>query len=268
MRNRTWKRAAALFALLAICCTLFTACQKTTAPAEEAAEESVSAPLADGTYLAKFDTDSTMFHLNETKDGKGVLTVKDGEMVIHITLPSKNYLNLFAGTAEDAQKDGAVLLQPTTDTVTYPDGTSEEVYGFDVPVPYLDETFSCAAVGKKGVWYDHDVSVSEPVAMIADGEYTMELTMEGGTGKASIASPAKITVQDGTYTAEIVWSSPNYDYMIVDGVRYEPQTTEPTSVFLIPIALDTDFVVSADTTAMSQPHLIDYTLHFDSATLQ
>lgn len=261
--HKTTKRAAALFALLALCCALLTAC--TGAPAEETAQ---SAALADGTYLASFDTDSTMFGLNETKDGKGVLTVADGQMVIHITLKSKNFLNLFPGSAEDAAKDGAALLQPTVDAVTYPDGITEEVYGFDVPVPYLDETFACAAIGKKGVWYDHQVSVSDPQPMTADGAYTMEVTMTGGTGKASVASPAKVTVKDGAYTAELVWSSPNYDYMIVDDVRYEPVTTDPTSVFEIPIVPDTEMTVSADTVAMSQPHLIEYTLCFDGSTLQ
>ncbi|MBR5381800.1 MAG: hypothetical protein IK136_04185, partial [Oscillospiraceae bacterium] len=68
-----------------------------------------------------------------------------------------------SGAAEDAQKAGAVLLQPTVDTVTYEDGTTEEVNGFDVPVPDLDEDFDLALVGTKGKWYDHKVSVSDPV---------------------------------------------------------------------------------------------------------
>jgi hypothetical protein len=119
--------------------------------------------LADGVYTADFDTDSTMFHVNEACDGKGTLTVENGEMVIHVSLNSKNIVNLYPGLAEDAQKDGAELLQPTTDTVTYSDGLSEEVYGFDVPVPALDEEFDLALIGKKGTWYDHKVSVSNPV---------------------------------------------------------------------------------------------------------
>lgn len=114
----------------------------------------------DGKYEAKFTTDSSMFSVNETKDGKGELTVKDGKMTIHITLVSKNIVNLFPGTAEDAQKDGAVLLEPTVDKVEYSDGTSEEVYGFDVPVPALDEEFDLALIGTKGKWYDHKVKVT------------------------------------------------------------------------------------------------------------
>jgi hypothetical protein len=261
------KTCLALTALVVLCCTLLAACGKAAAPGP--VDDGVAAPaVADGVYLADFNTDSSMFRVNETKNGKGTLTAANGEMVIHITLQSKNILNLFPGSAEDARKDGAVLLEPTVDVVTYPDGLSEEVYGFDVPVPYLDETFSCALIGKKGTWYDHEVSVSGLEPVLADGEYTMEVSLEGGTGRAAIASPAKVRVRNGECYAEIVWSSPNYDYMIVNGERYEPISTEGNSVFEIPITPDTDLTVSADTVAMSQPHLIEYTLRFDKSTLK
>lgn len=119
--------------------------------------------LEDGTYAADFTTDSSMFHVNEAEDGKGVLTVKDGQMTIHVSLASENILNLFPGSAEDAKKDSAALLQPTKDTVKYADGMEEVVNGFDIPVPALDEEFPLALVGKKGKWYDHMVKVSNPV---------------------------------------------------------------------------------------------------------
>ena len=119
--------------------------------------------LEDGVYTAEFETDSSMFHVNEANDGKGILTVKDGQMSIHISLTSKNIVNLFVGKAADAKKDGAELLQPTTDTVTYDDGTTEEVNGFDVPVKALDKDFDLALIGTKGKWYDHTVSVTNPV---------------------------------------------------------------------------------------------------------
>ena len=130
---------------------------------EEETEEQTECELEDGTYTAEFKTDSGMFHVNEVNDGKGTLTVKDGKMTIHISLVSKNIVNLFPGTAKEAQKKGAKLLEPTTDKVTYSDGTTEEVYGFDVPVPALDEEFDQALIGTKGKWYDHKVSVSNPV---------------------------------------------------------------------------------------------------------
>lgn len=103
----------------------------------------------------------------------------------------------------------------------------------------------------------------------ADGSYTVEVTLAGGSGKASVESPAKIVAKDGAATATLVWSSPNYDYMIVDGVKYTPQIKDNHSVFEVPVtAFDEDMPVKADTTAMSVPHEIDYTLHFDSSTMK
>ena len=120
--------------------------------------------LEPGTYTATFTTDSSMFHVNEANDGKGVLTVaEDGSGTIHVSLAGKKILNLYPGLAADAQADDAVLLQPTTDTVTYSDGYTEEVFGFDIPVPAIGEEFDVALVGEKGKWYDHKVSVSDPV---------------------------------------------------------------------------------------------------------
>lgn len=119
--------------------------------------------LADGVYSAEFTTDSSMFHVNEAYDNLGTLTVADGQMTIHITLASKNIVNLFSGLAADAKQEGAALLEPTTDMVEYPDGTTDEAYGFDVPVPAIGEEFDLALLGKKGKWYDHKVVVNNPV---------------------------------------------------------------------------------------------------------
>ena len=143
--------------------------QKSDAKKEKAAEkEETKAPIEDGTYTAEFKTDSSMFHVNDAYDDKGTLTVKDGKMT---SLVSKNIVNLFPGTIKDAKKKGAKLLQPTTDTITDEngnavigiDGKPKEVYGFDVPVPALDEEFDLALIGTKGKWYNHKVSVSNPV---------------------------------------------------------------------------------------------------------
>ena len=104
---------------------------------------------------------------------------------------------------------------------------------------------------------------------LEDGEYAIEVTMTGGSGKASIQSPALLTVTDGTAYISITWSSSNYDYMIVDGEKYLPTNEEGmNSVFEIPIlALDEPVSVIADTTAMGAPHEIDYTLTFYSDSI-
>lgn len=249
----------------------------TEAAATETAQN--EAQLPDGVYTAEFSTDSSMFHVSEACDGKGTLTVKDGVMTIHISLGSKKILNLYPGLAEDAAKDGAVLLEPTTDTVTYSDGMTEEVYGFDVPVPVIGEEFDLALIGTKGKWYDHKVKVSDPVAegaadtfdlsTVEDGNYTIELTMEGGSGRASIQSPAQLAIADGAATAILEWSSPNYDYMLVNGEKYLPVNTEGNSVFEVPVeALDVPLTMIGDTVAMSTPHEVEYTVTFHSETLE
>ncbi|MBQ7447321.1 MAG: iron transporter [Eubacterium sp.] len=259
--------------------------------------------LKDGTYVATFTTDNKMFHVNEANEDMGILTVENGEMTIHVSLQSKKIVNLFPGTAEDAQKDGAVLLEPTVDTVTYSDGISSEVYGFDIPVPAIDEEFDVALIGTHDNWYTHKVVVSNPVPGndiseflstntseeatdyasmvpadsaveavsiegVEDGTYTVEVAMEGGTGRASITSPTGLYVVDGKAYAQIEWSSPNYDYMLVDGERFDPINEDGNSVFLIPVtAVDEAMDVVGDTTAMSEAHEIDYTLTFDSASI-
>ena len=250
--------------------------EATSSVASSAAE---TAALPDGVYTAEFDTDSSMFHANEAVDGMGTLTVENGTMTFHVSLQSQKIVNLYPGMAADAPAHESDWLQPTVDTVTYSDGTSDEVYGFDIPVAAVDADFQLAILGTKGTWYDHTVSISdaEPAAedaaaaaveIPADGSYTCAVTLEGGSGRATVESPAALTVADGILTATIVWSSPNYDYMLVDGEKYLPVNTDGNSTFEIPVAaLDTALAVTADTVAMSTPHEIDYTLTFDSATL-
>lgn len=261
------------------------------AEVQEDTAETTQAILPDGTYDAEFSTDSSMFHVSEACDGKGVLTVENGQMTIHVSLASRKILNLYPGSAEDAQKDGAQLLEPTVDEVTYSDGLTDEVYGFDIPVPALDEEFDVALIGTKGKWYDHKVCVSNPVDIseaetagtsasgeasgksgipdLADGSYLVEMTFEGGSGRAGIASPVTINVENQKVTASVEWSSPNYDYMLVDGEKFLPVNTEGNSVFEIPVAaFDEPVTVIGDTVAMSKPHEIEYTLTFHSDTIK
>lgn len=263
---------AGVLAAALTACTAAPAASQSAAASSAASVQAQSAPaLADGVYQANFSTDSSMFHANEACDGKGVLTVQNGQMSIYVTLAGKGIVNLFPGTAEDAQKPGAEWLQPTLETVHYSDGTTDEANAFLIPVPYLDGEFDVALVGKKGTWYDHKVSVSDPQPLDEcaqaeppmDGEYTINVALEGGSGRASVQSPAELTVQNGQMTVKIVWSSKNYDLMVVDGTEYTPTYENDLSVFEIPLSdFNTSIAVQAETTAMSQPHMIDYTLTF------
>lgn len=279
-------------AVVFMACAVLGGCGESTENTEEPKKVEVTEKptvnaygLEDGEYAAEFTTDSGMFHVSEACDGKGKLTVKDGEMTIHISLTSKKILNLYPGLALDAEKEGAEILQPTVDTVTYSDGMTEEVYGFDVPVPAIDKEFDLALIGTKGKWYDHKVVVSNPVPWeedsredsaeggnfgeVEDGTYTIAFDFEGGSGKATISSPTTVTVSDGVAIATLQWSSPNYDYMIVDGEKYLPVNEEGDSVFEVPISsLDVPITMIGDTVAMSKPHEIEYTLTFHADTLQ
>ena len=102
---------------------------------------------------------------------------------------------------------------------------------------------------------------------LTDGKYEIEVTLSGGSGRATVGSPCELTVSGGQMTARIEWSSPNYDYMLVDGEKYEPVNKDGNSTFEIPVSVfDAEMDVTADTVAMSEPHEIDYTLNFDSTT--
>ena len=157
---------------------------------EKEADAAKTDTLEDGVYTAEFDTDSSMFHVNEACNGRATLTVKDGKMTVHITLVSKNIENVFLGTAEDAQKDGAELIQPTIDKVTYSDGMTEEVYGFNVPVEKLDEEFDLAIIGKKGKWYDHKVSVTDVQEQTEDEKNAVEIGEEEKSEDADTTTDA------------------------------------------------------------------------------
>ncbi len=113
------------------------------------------------------------------------------------------------------------------------------------------------------------IVVSAADLELEDGEYAIEVTMTGGSGKASIETPTLMYVKDGKFSARIRWSSSNYDYMIVDGTKYLNMSEEnQNSVFEIPIlTLDEDMKVIADTLAMGTPHEVEYAFHFYSESI-
>lgn len=223
--------------------------------------------LEDGTYMVEFDTDSSMFHVNEAMDGQARLTVKDNSAMLYLIMPSKNVLNLYEGYAEDALADESNWFSPVTELVTYDDGITEEVFAYYIPVYVMDEEFDLALIGKKEIWYDHKVSISNPQPIETDYN-TIEVTLEGGSGRASIESPVKVSATDDGYKVTLIWSSKYYDYMIVDDVKYLPIFVDEHSVFEIYVSdLSVPLDVIADTTAMSEPHEIEYVITFDVDTI-
>lgn len=230
--------------------------------------------LKDGVYPVKVDSSSGMFQITACK-----LTVKDGAMSAVMTMGGKGYLKLFMGTGQEA------LKAADQDFIPYVE-TKEGTHTFTVPVKALDMEIDCSAFSKKKEkWYDRVLvfrSDSLPLDAFAegkivtakslgleDGMYTAQVRLEGGSGRATVESPASLRVQGGKIFATIAWDSPNFDYMKVNDEKFEAVNTGGNSTFEIPVmGFDWKIPVAADTIAMSQPHEISYTLVFDSATLK
>lgn len=226
--------------------------------------------LKDGVYEITAESSSSMFKITSCE-----LTVENGEMTAVMTMSGKGYLYIFMGKGEDAVE---------SEYIPFVENENGE-HTYTVPVEALDMAVDCSAFSKnKEKWYDRtlvfradslpldafadgSIITAETLAL-ADGEYTVDVELNGGSGRASVDTPAKLTVENGTAYAEIVWSSSNYDYMVVDGEKYFTINTDGNSTFKIPVlCFDRDMPVSADTTAMSTPHEIEYTLYFDSSTI-
>lgn len=181
-------------------------------------------------------------------------------MNYHVSLAGKSILNLYIGKAEDAKADKGNLLNPTNDKITYSDGLTETVFGFDIPVTKLNKEFDLSLLGKKDKWYDHKVSITDITEKeeLQNGEYKVKILLAGGSGKAKINS-ALLKVLDNQSTLTIEWHSPNYDYIIVDDIKYLNQSIGKNSTFSFPIKnMNKAFKVIGNTTAMGVSHQIEY----------
>ena len=248
-----------------------------TAPQNEVGYEGMTAVTADalnlGNYYISVDSSSSMFKIADC-----ILHVSGDSMTADIIIDSKSYDALFMGT-EDEAKNAA-----ESDRITYTSNESGQSV-FTVPVESLDKEIQCAALSaKKQEWYGRTLvfradslpdtafkkqryATAESLNL-ADGVYTVDVTLDGGSGRASVESPAVLTIKDGKATAKIVWSSDKYDKMVVNYLEYTPEIIDGHSIFEIPVTgFDYRMPVQAETTAMSEPHMIDYTLYFDSATI-
>ena len=258
---------------------------ETVAATEETAEQQsvgtggltpvLASELRDGVYQIQVDSSSSMFRIEACE-----LTVNDGSMTADMKMGGTGYLKLYMGTGEEAAKAPEEKMIPFEEAA---DGS----HHFTVPVEALDKELDCAAFSKKKEkWYDRVLvfradslpadaltdaaQVTAESLGLADGCYTVEVSMEGGSGRVSVESPAKLVVKDQKAVAEVVWSSPNYDYMKVGEEKFLPVNQGgETSVFEIPVTVfDRKMAVAADTTAMSTPHEIEYTLLFDSSSIK
>ena len=230
--------------------------------------------LTDGDYPVEVESSSSMFRIE-----KAVLHVQDGSMEATLTMSGKSYLYVYPGSAEEAAAAEEGSLIPFTED-------KEGMHCFTIPVEALDTPVPCAAYSKnKELWYARTLlfradslpmeafregffTTAESLGL-EDGDYEAAVALTGGSGKASVSSPAALTVKDGSCEALITWGSKNYDYMKVDGEKYLPVNSEGNSQFRIPVAyFDRPIIVIADTVAMSEPHEITYRLTFESAGLK
>ncbi|HBB58993.1 MAG TPA: hypothetical protein DCZ52_01795 [Lachnospiraceae bacterium] len=232
------------------------------------------AELKDGQYLIDSECNYSMFKIADS-----LLDVKNGSMEATLLMDSNSFEYMYAGTAGEASK-------AKTDSYIAFEKNESGAQLYRIPVEALDKSLSYAAYSsEKEKWYDVALmflssSLSEEAFKVAryttvsalgleDGFYYVDVKLEGGTGKASVMSPSMISVREGMVAAMLMWSSDKYDYMIVDGQRYDADTSAGQSEFVIPVrGFDHKIDVIADTTAMSKPHEIEYTLYFDSATIQ
>ena len=230
--------------------------------------------LVDGTYDIEVASSSEMFHIEAA-----TLTVADGKMTCDMTMGGTGYLYLYMGTGEEA------VAATENDYVNFEED-SEGAHHFVVPVASLDSAIDCAAFSKKKEkWYERQLcfradslpleafaeGMYDTVASLGveDGEYLVDVTLTGGSGKASVDSPAYMRVEGGEATVSLVWSSPNYDYMVVGGEKYLPVNTDGNAQFDIPVkAFNYRMPVTADTTAMSTPHEIAYHITLDGDSIK
>jgi len=248
------------------------------APVEEVVEPDMvpvsGDSLQDGVYPVAVDSSSSMFKIERCE-----LTVEGGKMTAVMHMGGKGYLKVFMGTGEQAAQASEDAVIPFAED-------EAGAHTFTVPVDALDSGISCAAFSKnKEMWYDRTLvfrADSLPLEAfregvyptvsslgLADGSYTVEAELAGGSGKAGVQSPARLRVEGGQAAVALVWSSSNYDYMRMGEEKYLPVSTEGGSVFEIPVPVfDRKLTVYADTTAMSAPHEIEYTLKFLSGTIK
>ena len=247
------------------------------APAQSVVEEGMvpisGTQIKDGTYPIIVDSSSSMFQITQC-----TLMVRDGAMTAVMTMSGTGYQSIYPGTGKEA------AAAPREERISYVE-TPEGLHTFTFPVEALDQGIPCAAFSKnKSKWYDRTLvfrADSLPIAAyeegvvttlesleLEDGVYRVEVRLKGGSGKADIVSPTRLEVGDGRMRATITWSSPNYDYMKVDGKRYNTQVVGGQSTVEIPVPyLDFNIPVIADTVAMSTPHEIEYGLWFDSQSI-
>ena len=228
--------------------------------------------LNEGTWPVEVDVSSSMFKVTGCD-----LTVSGESMTARLYMKSSSYSYMFAGTGEEAAQADEEALIPL---LAEEDGR----YSFTLPVEALDAGYTCAAYSaRKELWYPRTLVfradslpleawrseslVTAETLNLPDGEYACSVTL-AGEGRAALASPAALTVENGRCMAEIVFSTKKIDYVIVGGQRYEPIRTEGGAAFLVPVAaFGLKLPITVDSTAIKPAVEVHYAMTFDGSTL-
>ena len=251
--------------------------------------------VADGEYPIQVESSSPFFRIIEA-----TLTVKNGQMTADITISSLSYQWVYSGTGEQADADTedhyidywddgghgvfTIPVEALNKPIPCAAYSKKRKRWYDRDILFLASTLPEGAIQVELPDYEaietalkaYEVKdleelaarphkIPEPVSVPkSDGEYSIEVNMTGGSGRASISSPTLLTVRDGKAYATLIWSSTYYDYMILEEEYYLNLTEDGgPSRFEIPIsAMDTPIPVIADTTAMGDPVEIHYELTF------
>lgn len=231
--------------------------------------------LKNGTYQIQVDSSSPMFNIVACD-----LEVADGTMMATMTMGGTGYLYVYLGTGEEAIQASEDAYLPYTELAT-------GEHSFTIPVSALNQEISCAAYSKKKEqWYDRslvfradslpmEAYASQPYKTPAELKleegktYEVEAKLSGGSGKASIQNPTVVTLQDDKMLVTLVWSSSNYDYMVVDDQKYLNENEGGSSTFTVEMkGMGMEYPVKANTTAMSTPHEIEYTIYLDPESVK
>ena len=208
--------------------------------------------FADGTYVPDFTYEG----------GTGKVTIscpklvmKDGKGTATIVFSSTKYTYVLVdGERYDNENPGGESTFTIPVNVNAPTEISAETVAMS-EAHLVDYTLHVGLA--EGAEPTEPAASEEPV--FADGTYVPDFTYEGGTGKVTISCP-KLVMKDGKGTATIVFSSTKYTYVLVDGERYDNENPGGESTFTIPVNVNAPTEISAETVAMSEAHLVDYTL--------
>lgn len=256
--------------------------------------------VKDGVYDIDAESSSPFFKIKGAK-----LTVRDGQMTAAVNLDSKSYPLVYMGTAKQAaaapasdyiEFDGnswmftvpVEALDSEIDCAAY---SKRKKQWYDRKLMFFAATLPADALlvdlpeygdpidasnanvaatsANVAAGTTHDDGYGAVAVDMPDGEYSIEVNMTGGSGRASVSSPTWLIVTEGHAYAKLLWSSSYYDYMLIDEVRYDNLTDDGSnSTFVIPITkMDDEIDVIADTTAMGDPVEIEYHLTFYSSTI-